>query len=172
MTGLIEVEIPLDQWNQATAWGRVHFNHWTHKHGSQKLNPEKIKHYCEISAVGERAVSCYYGLGHKFVNHGPVRVGDAVIRTTDRANGKLIIHPDDDKKAIHILVIVIEESKTAYLAGWAFPDDAMKKGKFGDPLGTGRYCYVLEQEKLRPMADLMKVNGSLFVKQRGLSGFT
>ena len=84
-------------------------------------------------------------------------VGKLEIRSTDRATGRLILHPSDKDHSPYLLVL--SHARPVYkLIGWVYGAD----GKRNEYWRTNvpRPCYMVPQEELKAMEELLDiVNG-------------
>lgn len=70
------------------------------------------------------------------------------VRSTDRANGRLIVHPDDDDK--HRFVLVVGQFPDFGVPGWIFGRDAKRQEWWQDPTGN-RPAFFVPQSALNPL---------------------
>ena len=80
--------------------------------------------------------------------------GPFQVRHTERANGKMLLHPSD--KDDEICVLVVGNYGTYTLHGWAVIGDVKLPEYWWDPKG-GRPCYFVPREALRPMEELRSI---------------
>ena len=117
-----------------------------------------------IGAEGELAVSKALGLPwdgswlpiplwDKWKREGN-DVGRLEVRTTNHATGRLILHHSDKDNSPYILVIS-NERPIFRLAGWLFASEGKHKKYWATHVP--RPCYMVKQQHLRTVEDLVKI---------------
>jgi hypothetical protein len=81
-------------------------------------------------------------------------VGQIEVRSTKHASGRLILHPNDKDFSPYVLVISTN-SPEFRLAGWCFGNEGKKSSYWRT--NVPKPCYMVPQERLYPMADLIKI---------------
>lgn len=85
---------------------------------------------------------------------GNLRANDAgplQVRSSSRANARLIVHPADADD--RVFVLVIGSAPWYRLTGWILARDAKAEKFWTDP-GTKRPAYFVPQASLRPMSEV------------------
>lgn len=81
-------------------------------------------------------------------------VGKLEIRSTDRDNGRLILHPGDKDLSPYLLVLS-NNHPTYQLAGWTFGKDG-KQSKYWRE-NVPRPCFMVPQSDLRSVKELLNI---------------
>jgi hypothetical protein len=85
---------------------------------------------------------------------GDVDCGVAEVRSISRPNNRLLMHQNDKPELPYISALVSKANMpNVFLRGWMHGVDGMVE-KNCTSLTSGRSCYVIPNEELRPMADL------------------
>lgn len=81
-------------------------------------------------------------------------VGKLEVRSTDRANGRLILHPSDKDFSPYLLV-TSENHPNYKLVGWVYGKDGKLDRYWRE--NVPRPCYMVPQENLRSIDDLLEM---------------
>lgn len=131
-----------------------------HKYG--RNDPINLEEGSEISAIrGEMAVAkafnCYW-MG-TVGQYGVVDVGGKIeVRTVTQASHKLILHPEDKDQYPFVLVNA-GSCPEVELMGWMYGKDGKDEKYWDDPTKTNRPAYFIPRSDLRPMSELVELNG-------------
>ena len=98
--------------------------------------------------LGEMALAkklgCYWD--GKGIKRAP-DVGHVDVRTTPRANGRLILHPDDPDDRFVCLLTGVNGSYT--FRGGIFAREGKQQAYWEDPQGKNRWAFFVPQDQLR-----------------------
>lgn len=81
-------------------------------------------------------------------------VGKLEIRSTDRADGRLILHPSDKDFSPYVLVTSSTDHKYK-LVGWVYGKDGKDNKYWRD--NVPRPCYMVPQANLRSIDELLEI---------------
>lgn len=117
-------------------------------------------------AMGEWAVAKALGVMPAMTTL-PTYTGDLAqrleVRTTPRAQGRLILHASDPSDRPYFLAIGRDGTYT--IAGWAWGYEGKRTEYWDDP-GTGRPAFFVPQHQLHPLADIRRTpDGTLEFQQ-------
>lgn len=86
---------------------------------------------------------------------GELDVVSCEVRSTNRGDGCLILHPSDDDNRAYVLALVRAQYRVV-LAGWAFGSRGKNKDKFWRS-DVRAPAFFVPQDQLRPMRELKKI---------------
>lgn len=125
-----------------------------HQHGlAPETEPTNIE---MLGCAGEMAVAKAFNLyWDTSLNHHTVDVGGLVeVRSVNQPGRRLLIHEKDRSDLPYVLVYSDPRSTIFTLKGWIVGEEGKKEEYVRDLTGKNRPCYVVPDEKLRPMTEL------------------
>lgn len=128
----------------------------SHQYG---LPPEtEITNIEFLGCAGEMAVAKAFNLyWDTSLNHHTVDVGGIIeVRAVNQPERRLLLHKKDKPDFPYVLVYSDPRSTSFTLKGWIMGEDGKKQEYLKDLTGQNRPCYVVPDEILHPMTELVE----------------